>query len=354
MKSLENFRDKDYIITDEGFIFCVIGSIHPSDRAISFLKYIPDAKGKWSRKNRKYKRIMDSYLVNNLKDTIDFLKDYPEYIYESSDWDTKISAVPSRRITKYFRPDEKLEMLQKAEGLDSLQRKCLEIVEFLSTNSGVQTCSFGVTGSILLDMHQSFSDIDIVIYGIEESRSIKEALIKAYRKKENFNKLEGEEVKNWCKKKSNQYPISYKDTRLFHKRRWDRGIYKDQEFSVLPVKKESEITESYGDHFYRSKGITSIKAKVSDASESIFLPSIYQLENVKIINGEKVEDIKTAVSYDWFFSDIAKKGEKIEARGKLEKVTNRKTGKESYRILIGSLDANGEDYIKPINLSAGK
>ncbi len=348
MKALNNFRDKDYIETEEGFLFCVIGSIHPADRAIAYLKYISDSQGKWNRGQKSFKRVMDQYSVENLEETIKVLEKHPEYLYESSEWDTKISAVPDKKISKHFRPDEKLRCLFDKKDLDSLQRKCLDIVEFLSANSEISLDSFGVTGSILLDMHQSFSDIDIVVYGSQESRIVKKTLLQSFEDESLLNRLGSKYVENWCKRKAESYPVSYEEARFFNERRWDRGIYKDKEFSILPVKKCSEVSEDYGDRVFKTEGTIKIEATISNASESLFLPSVYHLKNVNVDKGKKLDDIRTVVSYDWFYSDIAREGEKVKARGKLEKVRDTRTGERYHRVLIGSFTLEGKGYIKPL------
>jgi len=55
------------------------------------------------------------------------------------------------------------------------------------------------------------------------------------------------------------------------------------------------------------------------------------------------------VSYESLYADIATEGERIKVRGKLEEVTEKKSGKVYYRVLVGSPQGKGREYIKPIS-----
>jgi len=60
------------------------------------------------------------------------------------------------------------------------------------------------------------------------------------------------------------------------------------------------------------------------------------------------DTIEKVVSFEGLYADIAEKDEGIVVRGKLEDVLD-KTGKLEYRrILVGSQDARGSDYLKVV------
>ncbi|KXA94767.1 hypothetical protein AKJ65_03480 [candidate division MSBL1 archaeon SCGC-AAA259E19] len=346
---MKKFRDKDYLKSEEGFIFCVIGSIHPKDRSIAYLKYIPRKDGKWEGKEKNYKRIMRQYTMSNLKKTIQFLKDYPKYIYESKVLNIEISTVPLTEIKNHFKPEEKLKQISEEKKRDSLQQKCLDLARVISDKSEVPVDFFGVTGSILLDIHQSFSDIDLVVYGKDNSQRVKKTLINLYEENNNhFGRLASEKLNKWCEKKSNQFPISPEEARIMYKRKWDRGIYKNRLFSMSSVKLDSEVEIDYGDRTYQPEGLVKIEATVSNSTESLFMPSVYQLKNIEVLKGKKPEDIRSVVSYEGFYRDIAREGEKIKVYGKLEKVFDKQKENDYHRVLVGSFEAGGKDFIKPI------
>ena len=352
MKGVQRgFRDRDFLQSKERFLFCVIGSIHPADRVISYVKYIPSKSGKWSRGEERFQRIMRYYTMLDLSGTLKFLEKHPAYLYNSHVMGIRISAVPLNRIAKHFKPEEKLRELYRAEAgrFDALQRKTLNLTLRISDESDVPLKYFGVTGSILLDMHQEFSDIDLTVYGAENSRLVKDALKQIYSEgKCGISRLSGEEAKKWCVNKARMYPLTYEEAEKILDRKWNRGMFEGTMFSIHPVKLEEEIGEKYGDRIFRAEGMIKIKAVVSDSSEADFLPSVYKIEDVRILEGSDVSDIREAASYEGLYGGIADEGERIVAYGKLEKVIDKISGEDYHRVLIGSQEAYGKDYIKPL------
>jgi len=87
----------------------------------------------------------------------------------------------------------------------------------------------------------------------------------------------------------------------------------DTPFSIHPVKLDHEIQERYGDRIYESTGPVTVRA---------------------------------VASYEGLYDNLAQPGESILVKGKLERVTETKTGQEYYRVLVGSPEGKGAEYIK--------
>ena len=345
------FRDRDFIETDNGFLFCVVGGIHPVNRVIAYLKYVPNQTGKWGRGKRRFKRVLRNYTIPALSETLDFLREeYPEYLFFSRPFHVQMSGVPLRKIAARFLPEVRLRDLLKSNELDNLEEKLITLIELLSQKSGVGRGGFGVTGSILLSIHQTaFSDLDILVYGRSNSLQVKKALISMYKDASSrVIKLSGDHLADWCNSKVGAYPLSYNEAKEILTRRWNRGLYESTLFSVHPVLMESEQTERYGDRWFNPIGFSKIEAKVSSNTEAIFLPSAYEVDDVRILEGPEVKDLREVCSYQGIYSDILEPEERLVARGKIEHVKDRRTGEEYHRILIGGPEARGEDYIKPL------
>ena len=90
-----------------------------------------------------------------------------------------------------------------------------------------------------------------------------------------------------------------------------------------PVKIWKEIVNEYSP-FTRVFYIGWIKAlaKIVDDKDSLFIPSIYDIEIIEIITGPKIDEIKRIVSYMEEFRMQAKRCEEIIVEGNLEKVVN--------------------------------
>jgi len=347
---MRGFRDRDFLETIEGYFFCTVGSVHPEDRVIAYLKYVPDSSGKWGRRDRRMRRALPNYTMHDLLETFRFLESYhPEYLHYFPVMGIKMSAVPLNRISTHFKPEEKVSQLIRMERLDGLQRKVVDLVNLISDESGVPTEFFGVTGSILLDIHQNFSDIDLTIYGKKNSESVKETLKQIYDDQNSLiRRFDEKESREWSLNKSRKYPLTYEEALRILEKKWNCGVFHETPFSIHPVKLEEEVNEKYGDRIFKPEGIVKIEAVVSDASEADFLPSVYKVKDVRVIEGRKVEDIFEVVSYEGLYGGLAEKGERILCYGKLERVFDRRIEEEHHRVLVGSKEAEGKDYIKPL------
>jgi hypothetical protein len=127
------FRDRDYIQTKDNFFFAVIGNVHPEDRVLAYLKYLPNSSGKWVRAGRRYARSIRCYSASNIIRTVDFLrKYYSRYVFRYEPFDIVFSGVPREEIAKHYRPEERLRELLHADHLDRLERKAIELVSIIS------------------------------------------------------------------------------------------------------------------------------------------------------------------------------------------------------------------------------
>ncbi len=344
------FKDRDFIKTVDGFFSCVVGYIHPPDKIISYVKYIPDEKGRWGRDGERYRRFLPYYTIPFLMENIGFLREkYPKYVFYSDVMNTAMSCCPVNMVSEHYIPEVKLQRLLECEKRDPLQDKLVDLVELISSGNGDHK-SFGVTGSILTDIHNpNFSDIDLTIHGRRSSLEAKKKLLNLYDYERTcVRRLEGEKLEEWCKSKAMAYSLTRDEAKVIYERKWNRGVFDGTFFSIHPTRLTEEITESYGDRIFHPKGIVRIRAIISDTRESIFLPCTYGIEKADVLEGPQVDDVREVTTYNGLFGDIFDPGEEIEALGKLEMVLDKRSNKEYHRLLVGSLFAKGLDYIKPL------
>jgi len=345
---MRGFRDRDFLQTNEGFFFCVVGPLHPPERVISYIKYVPSQTGLWGKNEEKFSRILQNYTIPNLLETFSFLQaNYPHYIFDSPVENIKLTAVPHRNIKTHFKPEQKLDDLRRTETLDPLQSKVVGFARFLSELSGVPEGCFGVTGSILLGVHQpEFSDIDVTVYGSKESWALREALTENRNTLTKLKRLEGNALVEWCHRQAQKYPLSLKDAERIYERKWNLCFFEGTAVSIHSVKHELDLKTEWGDKEYQPVGHVTIRAMVSDNSDSLFLPAAYKIEDVEVLEGPQREPISEVVSYESLYDSIAENGEVILARGKLERILEKGNKKERYRVLVGSPEGGGKDYIK--------
>ncbi|MEM2875979.1 MAG: hypothetical protein QXL67_03380, partial [Candidatus Bathyarchaeia archaeon] len=228
----------------------------------------------------------------------------------------------------------------------SLVEKLIDFVDFLSDLSAVPKSCFGVTGSILLGIHNpEFSDIDLTVYGYLNSKKVKDSVLEAFSDGVSLIKrLSKDDAYAWCTRKSIEHSIKFGDAKRILERKWCIGVFDGVRFSINPARTEAE-SERYGDRFYFPIGYGKVRAVVSDDREAIFTLAKYVVEGVNILTGPRGIDLREVASYEGIYTDIAYRGEKIEARGKIELVDDRLTGDSYHRLLVGTLEGMGSDYI---------
>ena len=350
------FRDRDFIESFEGLVFCVIGNVHPRGRVVGYLKYVRGMESrirvKWSRNGVQYGRILPFYSAMGVKSVLEWLKErYSDYVVFDKYRGVELIEPPVNRIAKHYKPEERLSEIVK-EPRDSLEGLALELASRISEESGVPLSSFGITGSILLKIHNlQYSDVDLIVYGVENSYRVREALKALYSKSNSgFSLPTGGVLEEWARDISRIHPLAVEEgMKLYSKYKWNRALYKGRQFSLHPVKLEEEVSEVWEQKTYQAVGVATVRARVIDARDSIFMPATYRVDNVKVVEGvEEAKKISLIVSYEGLYIDIAKEGEEVVARGKIEKVYDSKSSETYYQLTVGTFEAQGKDFIKPV------
>jgi len=350
---MRGFRDRDYLETREGLYFAVVGNVHPDDRVLAYLKYMPSETGVWGSGSRRYDRVLKHYTMRNLTQTFDLLGSrYPEYMFHSIVLGLTFSAVPHAAIRRHLRPEKRLEQLLQDHLKDTLEMKIVKLVRELSRMADIPVKSFGVTGSVLMGTHREFSDMDLVVYGRDQSlraRSVLSRLLEENRGE--IRRMGGQPLEDFLQEKISLNNLTKQEAIELYRRKWNRGQAFGTCFSVHPVRLESQVLERYGEREYAPIGLTEVEATVRDSPDSMFMPATYSVDDVKWLHGEKTRDVQEIVSYEGLYADIAQEDERIRVRGKLEEVMLSASKRRYQRILIGSQEAMNTDYLKPLSIS---
>jgi predicted nucleotidyltransferase len=339
-------KDRDFIQTKERMLFCVTGYLHPPGKYTAYLKYSPAPVGKWKGAETPYRRELEYYHVGRVADTLVYLeRNYPQYVHYCPVRGIKFSMVPQEYVKRYYLPEERLREIMVSPS-DALEEEVYAFASEIMSHTGIREEDLGVTGSILLGIHDfQFSDMDLLIYGLENALKVR-AMRKEGRSS-GIQPVSGKVLEDWCAAVAEHFPLSYEEVQYLAGRRWNYGFFGDRYFSIHPTRTDAEIKEEYGGKIYRDRGTARIKALVSDARESLFMPALYRIEGVKVIEGEEgvrqvAPALKEVLSYEGLYRDALDAGEEIEAKGKLESVSD-----QYYRLVIGTTRLKGEGYIKP-------
>ena len=330
-------RDGDTFVTKEGFVFYVFGYEHPKNRVLSFLKYIPSQlkphfpirflTQNWKLGNIELARSEKLYTAQNYQRLLEtFRSNFPQYIYFCPYRGKEIISSSLELIEKVYVPKECLQKLFEKKMQDSLQKLALELISLISKESKVPLEDFGIHGSIALNMHTAKSDIDFVVYGSKNFRSLEKAI----------NKLVEEDV------------LKYIFTKKLDVARKHRGRYKDKIFVYNAVRKTSEINVQYGKCKYIPMKDVTFSCEVVDDTEAMFRPAIYQIKNYqpfdstsKLMENEVPTKVVSMIGY---YRNMARCGERVKVSGTVEQVENIETGETNYQVVVGT-GKRGDEYI---------
>ena len=325
------FREGDLIESRGKIVFDVKGLVHPPDRVVAFIRYVPDPKGSRQRDGTRYSKFY------SLSKRYALLKQkFPQYLVSDPVFNTLLCEVPCEDIKQHYQPAQGLQNLRNRNNLDEAEKTALQFMEILKENSGVPWSKLGVSGSILVRLHEPSSDIDLIVYGTETGYRVAQTMKKLFEDKDSPIKaydLDGlRELFDFRSKDTN---VSFEDFVRTDSRKISHGKFRGKHFFIRFVKDLNEISEQYGSIIYKPEGNARIKATVVDDSEALFTPCSYKLANVEILEGTKAEPIEEIVSFRGRFCEHARSGEAVIAEGKVERV--QQEGKDDhFRLLLGS------------------
>jgi predicted nucleotidyltransferase len=112
-------KDRDFIETPEGFLFCVVGYLHPPGKYTAYLKYSPAPAGRWQRQGRAYRRELAFYHAHQVDETLEYLKVYyPDYFHYCPVRDFYFSMVPQNRVQTYYYPEQRYAIMATHDSLE--------------------------------------------------------------------------------------------------------------------------------------------------------------------------------------------------------------------------------------------
>jgi len=328
-------RDRDAIITRDNIIFRVYGYLHPPSAYICDVEYAPSAVYKSTNPRAIRTKGKQVYYKFYADEGLRFVQqNYPQYTVFYEPLQQHLVGVRQELIKRIRKPKEGFMRLMEKTPKDSLLKALHEVLGLIETRSMLKRRDFGVFGSLLHNFyHPNFSDLDLIVYSREKLSELRENLKEFYHEKPSTlrNEFETEEAvkeKRW--RFVNYSPKEY----LWHQRR--KMIYAVFEAKKMgrvvktefePVKEWKEIRNEYSsDTRVVKTGWIKAFARITDDGDAPFIPSIYQIETIKVLEGAKVENLQRVISYVEEYRMQAERDEEVYVEGNLEQViSSRKT-----------------------------
>ena len=300
-------RLRDFIEDLDGWIYAV-STYDNRERIGCVLRYVPDPDGE--RVNHYGTR----YRKFDFEDAFAFIARHKPH------YSDLVQRIPPRDVARILKPEREISHI----ALHHPQVR--RLLDLFCLPAG----SVGCTGSLLCELENDTSDIDMVVYGkhwFTAQDRVRKGILDG-----TMNALTPE---MWHKVYEKRKPeISYDQFVLHELRKWNRGQIGETYFDILYTRSYDNLNSApTGRGMILGKTI--IEAKVTDASLAFDSPAIYEVEH---------ESVNRVLSFTHTYSGQALEGEKIEACGILEQ-----HGDDQWLIVGTTREARGE-YIISLTL----
>jgi predicted nucleotidyltransferase len=338
-------RDRDIFYDAAGRVFVVLGHIQPSDRILSFLKYVPDQLGDWQSGDVKYRRIF----WGSVSSTVDGMNLLPsDYIVSDAHFGTELLEPPRESVAKYFSPEIRLREIIEQGPRDTLEGLVKRGADTLHDELGLPYDSIGVAGSILWKGHSiERSDINMNVYGFDTSWTLEgnyESLV------EGRTDARLRELVDWRHAMARVYervPIMKTEDleNLFTRRK--ALCLDDVCIGITPILLPDEVPIHYASESYIpiSPKPVAITMDIENADYGLFHPSIYDVNTppVEAIDGDSVSRVMV---YDGAFGGLLRTGDQVEVTGTLQRVVPTSDESPFYQVMVGTKTGAGLEYIR--------
>jgi predicted nucleotidyltransferase len=330
MEGFSGYNEGDYIRTVDGLFFAVKGGRHPPGMVVAYLRYVPDPGGDRVSGGTRYRRVI------NLDETTGYLaRSYPQYLNRVQSLGMTLQTVPLSLIEEVYEPRERLREVMRKPGT-RLEKTIKRFMEAISTESGVQQASFGVSGSLLICLSREGSDVDLNVYGVDEGRRVYDSLRLMRERLSWVQPYTAETVGDVLSSRWGGSHVGLDSLAEVEVRKVLHGRVMGRDYFIRLLRPEPDDAPS------TPMGEVTFRAMVLDSSYSIYTPCSYTLGEVQPLASTVPGVTIEVISYRGKFTEQAAAGDRVEVRGTLERVHG---PEERFRVVLGG----SCDYMVPID-----
>jgi predicted nucleotidyltransferase len=289
------FLDKDAVRDLSGDYYFLITNVAPPGYLFAYRKYTYTGRGLW----RGYERVLPKYGVHNLASS-------PQEFRWEPCYGASFPVLMRSRVRDHMRPEDAFDRLLRNERKSHLSGILFSLLE------GLPSLKLGVTGSILLGIEHSDSDLDLVVYGRKGAEDF-------------MAQFTGREPDpQWIVETSENYNLPLDAVKSIYDRRV-RGVHRGVRYSFLFVR---EGVEKYCEQVCESRGEVRTSGELEGDVEALFYPS-------RALMGGY-----TVISYEGIFSTVMYGRRRVKVRGVLMSCDGER------RVVIGAREVRG--YVLPV------
>lgn len=307
------YIDRNYILDKNGNYLKILGNRHVGKNVISYVKFYPS-----KYPNRYINGSPYAYNTFVNKSFAILLPDQRRFKY-SVHHGGVVTCTPEEYIVSVYDCREKLAKIWEEKYLYENTYVGSELIDFLSEAKRIIDFNYvGITGSFLIDAFNDSSDIDLVCYGKRGFEMMKAAFDSYVT---SYSKNTGVTLYN-----RRMVYMSYTKYEVLIKQeaRKLQGLSKNKKIHInCQSLWENGIDPLHDVEIYPLGDITCI-ARICGDKDSIFTPSLYDIEVESIIDGELSgvftgfeKKVSYLVSYIGAYSCTFKEGESVYIEGVL-------------------------------------
>ncbi|TFG18478.1 MAG: hypothetical protein EU530_09215 [Promethearchaeota archaeon] len=356
----------DFLETRDGLIFDVKGNLHPKDRKIAYLRYIPARffDSNFQHAPKKEKKTIKNYIEQKYEISVSdirfgqevYIKLYdipsrfkilslfkPKYIFTSNLYDFPLQSVPNQDIQTIYAPEEYLLTTLQSPKDNTLRN----LIDFLQTGGNIPLNHIGLSGSSMVGLDETNSDYDIVIYGEKECLSVHAFLELLFSQTHNLTSknsrihtYKSRALRKHYKTRAKGFPIKFKDFSFIERKKTHQFVIDGKDVFIRYSKfhRTNAVLPQFEDFSFKNLGRVSLNGIIVEDAQSIFTPGKY---GIKIIEISKGDEKITGKFIEIFtlrgrFLEQGKNGDLVHVEGKLERKENLDTNEISQQIVIGT------------------
>ncbi len=333
-------RPRYFIETKDHLFFAVNSYTHTDDYVIAFLRYVPDVNGDRLLGNTAYRKLDSQEAYSYIREN------HPDYLFNYNIENKLSMGVKRSDILEIHDPIKRLEEIINDPNKDSYYKKVVKLADIFHDNADISYSNMGITGSCLINLQDpENSDIDFIIFGLENH--YKARMLYGRLKNDpssELSKIEGDFWKKLYEKRIKDDSLTFEEFKWYESRKNNRGLIDNTLFDILSTMNLEDL-KNMDTHYYRQVGSMKIKCHITNDSQSFDTPSIYQVDNVEIIEGCSV-NIKEVVSYTHTYAGEVVDNEWALCSGVCEEVTDKENQETYYQLVVGSTRESINEYIK--------
>jgi uncharacterized protein len=323
----------DYIETKTtSLFFDVKGLLHPRDRKICYLRFVPDENGDRVKDGLKYKKVYDLEERELL-----IQKKYPHYHFYFPEYDMKLQSVKNEEIKKIYTPRQYLNLLRNKDNITKFEKMSLDLCDLLNSDASIPEGQIGITGSPMIGLNLKKSDIDLIIYGTKVCRDLQPHLVSLFKKPNFFRQYTLKEYEKHYQWRVGGSDISFDQFMRTEKRKLHQGKFYDIDFFIRYIKSPEDWKGTFYQYKFKNLGRISLIAIIANNDDGIFTPCSYKINCEQIITSDfgldkNYSNLNEVFSYRGRFCEQARVGERFLINGKLEEVHYK--GTTHYRVIL--------------------